>query len=542
MIAVALAFAASGVAAAETRTSVCIARDDGSSSLARMIASPGRFDCRTPQTRWGPGDYWAMSRTLPPGLGERPTLVRQFSMWQRDAALWALYADGRVLPVPAARNVATIGTAVERAVPVRGMPVTRLLWRVREAQNLRGIVLGVRIVDVEEHARNSVALGIQAGLMAGLCLAFLFFASALWVALRRTFLIAYCAMVGGLLLYLLADAGILSGLFPAIDHLTQLRLSGFTLTLCIVGGLWFARTFLGRDVLGHRGDRAGHLAALLVLALSFAKEAGAPWGAVLLDRLLGAALLVALATLGFMAVRAWSRSGEWRWVWPVTALVPALLIVLRVANIFQLFAKPLSMGASLLVVMASGMFLSTLAIAYRVYRLGRERDEARDAEVAARLLADTDPLTGLLNRRAFLRQAIGRPGAQTLLIADLDHFKSINETIGHDGGDEVLRVFARALEKVVPPGALVARIGGEEFAVIAAAEAGLSPRGMLDLLRAVRMPYDIAVTTSIGTCTGALERETDWKALYRQADRALYAAKAAGRDRARDAGALPLAA
>jgi PleD family two-component response regulator len=56
------------------------------------------------------------------------------------------------------------------------------------------------------------------------------------------------------------------------------------------------------------------------------------------------------------------------------------------------------------------------------------------------------------------------------------------------------------------------------------------------------MPYDMAVTTSIGVCTGPLLREIDWKSLYRRADRALYAAKAAGRDRVRDAKALPLAA
>ncbi|MFX7784946.1 diguanylate cyclase, partial [Acinetobacter baumannii] len=79
--------------------------------------------------------------------------------------------------------------------------------------------------------------------------------------------------------------------------------------------------------------------------------------------------------------------------------------------------------------------ISSVGIAYRIRLLGRERDEARAQELAARALADIDPLTGLLNRRAFLHRAIGRPGAQTLLILDIDHFKAVNETIGHDGGD-----------------------------------------------------------------------------------------------------------
>ena len=91
---------------------------------------------------------------------------------------------------------------------------------------------------------------------------------------------------------------------------------------------------------------------------------------------------------------------------------------------------------------------------------------------------------------------IGRPGPQTLLIADLDHFKTINETIGHDGGDEVLRSFADALSAALPAGALAARIGGEEFAVVAAADRSVPPRLIGDALRQVRMPYDLAVTAS----------------------------------------------
>jgi diguanylate cyclase (GGDEF)-like protein len=186
--------------------------------------------------------------------------------------------------------------------------------------------------------------------------------------------------------------------------------------------------------------------------------------------------------------------------------------------------------------------ISALAVAYRIRLLSRERDDARIQEAAARLLADTDPLTGLLNRRAFLREAIGRTGDQTLLIADIDHFKRVNDTLGHDGGDEVLRLFARALKAAAPAEALVARIGGEEFAIVAAIEAGLEPEPILARLRAERMPFDLTVTASIGTCSGPLETEAQWKLLYRFADRALFDAKAEGRDRARTALAVAYAA
>jgi diguanylate cyclase (GGDEF)-like protein len=185
--------------------------------------------------------------------------------------------------------------------------------------------------------------------------------------------------------------------------------------------------------------------------------------------------------------------------------------------------------------MAAEALLSSIAIAYRIKLLSRERDEAILGEEFARRLAETDPLTGLLNRRAFLEQAVGRHGDQVLQIADLDHFKRVNDTLGHDGGDEVLRVFARMLRSAVPGTALVSRIGGEEFAILSSVNEAIEPEILLARLRATRMPFDLTVTASIGACAGALLTERDWKALYRGADAALFEAKSAGRDRARHA-------
>ena len=97
----------------------------------------------------------------------------------------------------------------------------------------------------------------------------------------------------------------------------------------------------------------------------------------------------------------------------------------------------------------------------------------------------------------------------------------------------MLRVFARTLRQVAPADALIARIGGEEFAILLPVERMLDPDSVLARLRAARMPFDLTVTTSIGACTGPMANEPDWKAMYRRADRALFEAKQAGRDRAR---------
>ena len=98
--------------------------------------------------------------------------------------------------------------------------------------------------------------------------------------------------------------------------------------------------------------------------------------------------------------------------------------------------------------------------------------------------------------------------------------------------NEVLRLFARTLRYHAPPGVLVARMGGEEFALLGDETQLPEVEVILASVRAVRLPFDLRMTTSIGICQGPLTDDNDWKRLYRLADKALFQAKAAGRDRA----------
>jgi diguanylate cyclase (GGDEF)-like protein len=236
-----------------------------------------------------------------------------------------------------------------------------------------------------------------------------------------------------------------------------------------------------------------------------------------------------------MLWRAWRLRSNYLWLFAIAWGAPILTAALRALSNLHVLPWSFWIDNSTILAMIVEAIVSSLAVAYRIRLLRDERDDAIEREVMMRRLADTDPLTGLLNRRAFLHQAIGRTGEQLLLIVDLDHFKRVNETLGHDGGDEVLRVFARMLRTSVPQGTLVARIGGEEFAILAPSDTPVEPESVLARLRQMRMPFDIQVTASIGTCRGTLASEVDWKALYRVADAALFDAKSAGRDRVRHA-------
>jgi diguanylate cyclase (GGDEF)-like protein len=161
--------------------------------------------------------------------------------------------------------------------------------------------------------------------------------------------------------------------------------------------------------------------------------------------------------------------------------------------------------------------------------------------------AQTDHLTGLLNRRAFLENALrlcARPVAGgkpvTLLMFDLDHFKSINDRFGHAVGDEVLRVFAQVARRSTRAGDIIGRLGGEEFAAIVAepTEFGMliaeRIRAGFEAAGAVVAGQAIGATVSVGAAT-CYDLVTNIDALIARADVALYRAKGDGRNRLRTA-------
>ena len=121
-----------------------------------------------------------------------------------------------------------------------------------------------------------------------------------------------------------------------------------------------------------------------------------------------------------------------------------------------------------------------------------------------------------------------------LEVIDIDRFKEINDRHGHDVGDDVLRAFAQLLRIHARGEICAARLGGEEFALLAPVEA-LDTAIALQLLVEIRgayMPHGEAVTASIGVAEGSASELADWTVLYGQADRALYRAKNEGRNRA----------
>lgn len=544
MTALLLAVATAWAFPAEARSAVtgaplatCVARARDGDRPATMFAAAARFDCVHRQTWFGSGDYWVISQPLAGVHGiESRSRVRIGSVWQDSVTLYALYPGGKIRGWrfdgrQASRHL-QLGAMIEWPLPPDIGPPTRLMWHVEGSANLRGILISPTIATPSESARANLTMAaIYAG-FGGLCLALLIYNLAMWGALRHPFQLAYCAMVAALLLYALTSSGALAWLAPTMLNNDRLRLNYVLLCTAAATALTFARYFFVPAVTaGWVGKAVNAITAASVAATAFV-ALFAPWHIQLLDAAFSLAFAAIIVVVFPIIRRARAERSPYLWLFAIAWAAPILFAAMRLLGNLALIPWSFWLDNSTILSMAFEAIISTLAIAYRIRLLSLERDEAIEREVIAARLADTDPLTALLNRRAFLRQAIGREGKQALMLTDIDHFKRINETLGHDGGDEVLRVFARVLRQAAP-GALVARMGGEEFAILCPADRAVTPDAVLTKLRSSRMPFDLTVTASIGACTGPLATEADWKTMYRRADRALFDAKQGGRDRAR---------
>ncbi len=200
-------------------------------------------------------------------------------------------------------------------------------------------------------------------------------------------------------------------------------------------------------------------------------------------------------------------------------------------------------SASVILTNAMGMIVATrLSTLRRREFLGwielkRMRDELQ-------IMATTDALTGVLNRRRFLELAeeelerahrYDRPLA--VIAVDLDHFKEVNDRLGHAAGDDVLAAFARMLHEQTRRQDIVGRLGGEEFAILvpetsraAAVELADRIRAYLSSMSVTTCGETLTVTASLGVAE-AISSDQSARSVLQRADQALYRAKHHGRNR-----------
>lgn len=200
------------------------------------------------------------------------------------------------------------------------------------------------------------------------------------------------------------------------------------------------------------------------------------------------------------------------------------------------------------VTLPRSLFFELDVIGRAVEQYARFAAELRTVNLALQRLSSQDGLTGVTNRRGFdqalgeaCREAEGGLGTRSLLLIDIDHFKSLNDRFGHLVGDQCLRQVAEALQGVCRPGgSMVSRYGGEEFAVLTSNMASEEVRLFAEHVRYVveRTPLEIgkgqrrlSITVSIGGVSMNPGETYSPDRAVTLADQALYKAKRDGRNR-----------
>jgi len=352
-----------------------------------------------------------------------------------------------------------------------------------------------------------------------------------WVQSTRVHAVAWWASAH----LMRAVSVMLYGLYGSVPDLLSIDLPN-VLLFSSFGVTWNgARVFNGREAL------PGSLIAGAGLWLLASQWPGFEPGSEVRGQL--SALIIATYTW-LTAHEFWRGRNE-----PLVSRWPAIVLFFTHGAMF-LLRTPLNsllhgkdsdglLSSAWLSVLSLEAFLMTIATAFILLAMSKERTELRHKTAAM-----TDPLTGLLNRRAFLQDAESLLQQQTardrpiaVLLIDLDHFKSINDRFGHAVGDKVLQIFAKTTRGGLRQTDLVGRLGGEEFTVVLA-DAGMDNAYLVaDRLRkafaaaaAVVDGETIYATASIGVSV-IIDPRQDLAKLITLADQALYLAKARGRNR-----------
>lgn len=433
------------------------------------------------------------------------------------------------------------GGQIAFEAPVRSAPLVAVTMRFDKVASVD--LLRMRLLTRGDSGLQSATLGAAIGAALTLLLIGLLYNLSLAFAVRRQFLVWQGAWAGCMLLWGLIWSEMHLLVLPGMAGTISSQVCTFLACLAVTLATASVVTSLDRNALPRWAQWSmlalGATVGLLGVPLAIMRSAA-------IETLAGVTGILILADLVLVAACltwAWRRgSAEARDFAGAWALPMATLAFIQIVNVEGAFWGG---GSKIVVLLAAAwqtLWLSIVATR-RLAHLRVERDHARAGEAEANQLARRDPLTGLLNRRGFLETVeplldrVRSEGASAaLLLIDIDRFKSINDAHGHEAGDMVLRCIAQRLERREGPMCTVARLGGEEFALMVAGVESVALARFADGVRQEIAACDHGaeigdrrVTASIGVAEAM--PTSDFQQLFRLADQAMYAAKQQGRDR-----------
>lgn len=403
--------------------------------------------------------------------------------------------------------------------------------------NLPPVSSAIPAADAALNASAVPASSLAAMLVCGLLLIPLVYDVLFYRILRQRFILLHAGMVVAMLAHTVTTPALAPLAFPGLSEEVVGRANIIAFAISVSFALLFAGGMIERRFRSVEMETALAAAAIFVLvATVLALLIGmAPRLAdnqiYLVTYLVPAAVLTAILVF---ALGRGSRSASWLALALSGAFAVSIALFLDALGVMQLAVSAASLVLLAFVVQA---VVTSLGVGDRFLGIRQDLDRARVRAHEMGEMARTDGLTGLLNRRVF-EQIEWLERGEGLLVADIDRFKPINDTYGHQAGDVVLRNTAEVLQDVLAPhpGAQLFRLGGEEFAIVCEAGRAAQLMTMAEEVRE-RIADQIVeadgeqlppITISVGAVLGRGQRMHE---AFAEADSALYGAKAMGRDR-----------
>lgn len=509
---------------------------------AQSVPLPA-FQCRGQPDNYQQASLWLRADLTTPGIDRHDLTLMMHNSRFDHLRVGFLYTDGQLhwQQIATGRFGAhwRAGGQIVFSAPHRDAPLQAMVLRFDRLTHYE--YLRLRLLGGDEASQQATVLATAVGGALLLLLLGALYNASLAVAVRRQFPAWQAAWAACMVVWGLFWSQLVLLVTPEVAGAPSAQICTALACLAITLATQSALTTLSRDHLPQLPRRItmalGLGVGLIGVPLSLMRSGAIAQWAVVLDVLTLSTLLAVAVCLTL----AWRRgSGEARafagaWIVPMAALASTQFL--------DMDTLLWGGGAQLLVLLAAAWQTLWLSVAatHRFARIRLERDRARQAAASAQDLARRDPLTALRNRRGFIEKAEAmldisrRDGSPlALLLLDVDKFKAINDTHGHEAGDQVLCTLAARLARWDGAVCTVARFGGEEFAAMVS---GLSGNPLLHFAENMReglaqCDHGKAVgTVTVSVGLAQAERPETFQSLYRRADEALYQAKRQGRNR-----------
>ncbi|WP_375290797.1 diguanylate cyclase [Qipengyuania sp.] len=514
----------------------------GAATAADALAIPeSHLDCGG--DRFDRRERFVRSRSYVQRMGELPPgeIVLQTDPTSFDSMLVRFgYADGKA-------NTVTVDTQMTARnwdangnfwipVPESTSPLATIDLVVERPQS-SAVFERMELVGFEAASRLNYIHTLLYILICGLLMGPMVYDVLFYRVLKTQFIIWHMIMTAGTLVYVLFNSGLVLLIWPEFPNQIRFPLIFIAISMAVVSLVRFSLLILEPGAVPARIARFLSAAALanLSLAVVMLFDFEILRGRIIDMYLISVLPVIAMAiAMLSTAIRRGSRVASFLTVAYFGFVVAGLMQVVSSLSGYPFFSILDNTIYCALVVLVIG---TSAAVGDRFMIIKAERDRAHLRAQQLDTMANTDGLTGLLNRRAF-DQHRRLPSGRALLLADIDRFKAVNDTYGHQRGDGVLIRAARILEKSAGKRGecQVYRLGGEEFAVVCRAETETAMENAAERLRAAiekggennGAPDMPPITISIGAVIGYGQL---MHVAYSDADQALYRAKAAGRNR-----------